>query len=234
MYDEALRVDPNFVPALLSVLSTVYNQYDDLAADRSQYAQQIDEVDKLTGRAVAIDPNDASAWFVRSQVLVELKRLDEALAANAKAEALDPFNPTFTANRANILLLSGRPNEALPLAEQAVALDRGLLGGEAYSFGVFCWSNFLLGRYDEAMRACEKAAVRDDSWGNQAWLVAGYAQQGDMVKAAIAKTELLKQQPRFTIDKFKSREGNSPSADYLQRLDTHVLTGLRKAGLPDR
>ena len=187
LYDDALRIDPNFVPALLSVPSTVYGMYDDLVlcfadigtvkrafrsvaalqilaiawaiaavcalprigihrfprylylrsrtleADHSQYAHQIDEIDKLTSRAVAIDPNDASAWFVRSQVLVELKRLDEALAANAKAEALDPFNPTFTANHANILLLSGRADEALPLAEQAVALDRGLLGGEGFS-----------------------------------------------------------------------------------------------------
>ena len=233
-YDEALRVDPNFVPALLSVLSTVYNQYDDLAADRSQYAQQIDEVDKLTGRAVAIDPNDASAWFVRSQVLVDLKRLDEALAANAKAEGLDPFNPTFTANRANILLLSGRPDEALPLAEQAVALDRGLLGEEAFSLGVLCWSNVLLGRYGEALQACEKAAARDDSWSNQVWLVAGYAQQGNMAKASIAKMELLKRQPRFTIEKIRSREATTASAEYLQLLEIHLLAGLRKAGLPDR
>ena len=234
LYDEALRVDPNFVPALVSVLSTVFNLYDDLMADRSQYAQQIDEVDRLTSRAISIDPKDASAWFIRSQVLVELGRLDEALAANAKAEALDPFNPTFTANRANTLLMSGRPDDALTLAKQAVALDRGLLGEEGFSLGVVCWTNFLLGRYDEAMRACEKAAARDNSWSNQAWLVAGYAQQGDIAKARIAKTELLKQQPHFTIEKFKSREGHSSSADYLQRLDTHVLSGMRKAGLPDR
>ena len=99
--------------------------------------------------------------------------------------------------------------------------------------GLVCWSNFLLGRYDDAMPACEKTAARDNTWGNQVWLVAGYAQQGDIAKAGIARNEVLKQQPRFTIEKFKAREATSASAGYLQRLETHVLTGLRKAGLPD-
>jgi hypothetical protein len=46
--------------------------------------------------------------------------------------------------------------------------------------------------------------------------------------------ELLKRQPRFTIDKIRSREATTASAEYLQLLEMHLLAGLRKAGLPDR
>jgi hypothetical protein len=77
--------------------------------------------------------------------------------------------------------------------------------------GLVCWSNFLLGRYDDAMPACEKTAARDNTWGNQVWLVAGYAQQGDIAKAGIAKTEVLGQQTRFTVEKFKARGRYRPA-----------------------
>ena len=235
LYDEALRIDPNFVPALLSIPNTVFTLMDsDGGADRSRFVQALDEIDKLTTRAVSVDPKDASAWYIRSNVLVELRRLEEALAADAKAEALDPFNATFTAQHAAIASMLDRPDEALALAERAIALDRGLLGEEGFSLRMVCEANFLLGRYSEAMPACEKAAVRDNLWGDQAWLVAGYAQQGDLTRASLAKAELLKRQPGFTIERFRAREAPSASAGYLRRLEIHVLAGLRKAGLPDK
>jgi tetratricopeptide (TPR) repeat protein len=118
LYDEALRIDPSFVPALLSIPNAVLTvMYNDPDADRSRFVQELDELDKLTTRAVSVDPKDASAWYIRSNVLVELRRLEEALAADAKAEALDPFNATFTAQHAAIALMLDQPDEALALAE---------------------------------------------------------------------------------------------------------------------
>ena len=235
LYDEALRIDPSFVPALLSIPNAVLTvMYNDPDADRSRFVQELDELDKLTTRAVSVDPKDASAWYIRSNVLVELRRLEEALAADAKAEALDPFNATFTAQHAAIALMLDQPDEALALAERAMSLDRGLLGEEGFSLRMVCEANFLLGRYSEAMPACEKAAVQSNLWGDQAWLVAGYTQQGDLTRASVAKAELLKRQPGFTIERFKAEEASAGSAGYLRRLEMHVLVGLRKAGLADK
>ena len=235
LYDEALHIDPNFVPALVSVALTDNSRMlNDLEFDRAQFAQAVDEMDKVTALAVAIDVNDSSAWFLRSEALTWLGRWDEALAANERAETLDPFNPTLVTNHANIVLSADRPDEALLLAERATTLERGILGEEGASIRMVCWSNLMLGRYGDAVHACEQAAARDNLWSDQAWLVAGYAQQGDVAKAEVAKTELLKQKPGFTIDKFKATEPALSNPAYLRRSETHLYSGLRKAGLPDR
>ena len=113
-------------------------------------------------------------------------------------------------------------------------MDRGFLGEEAFSIRLVCESNLMLGRYRDAVGACERAAARENWWVDHAWLVAGYAQLGDAAKTHLAKSELLKQQPRFTIDKFKTSDAASNSPAYLQRAEVHLYTGLRKAGLSDR
>jgi TolB-like protein len=235
LYDEALHVDPNFVPALISVALTDNNlMSNDLELNRARFAQALEEMDKLTARAVSIDGSDASAWFLRAEALAWLGRWDEASAANDKAEALEPSSATFVAHRAYLALAADRPDEALSLAERATTMERGFLGEEGFSTRMVCQSNLMLGRYVDAVRACERSAVRDNWWVDQAWLVAGYAQLGDAARAGVAKSELLKQQPRFTIDKFKTSDATSNSPAYLQRAEIHLYAGLRKAGLSDR
>ena len=51
-----------------------------------------------------------------------------------------------------------------------------------------------LGRYDDAILPAESLAFVD-YWVRLLYLVAAYAQKGDLAKAAVAKTELLKRQP---------------------------------------
>jgi hypothetical protein len=113
-------------------------------------------------------------------------------------------------------------------------MERGILGEEAFSARTVCQISLLLGRYSEAVRACEKAAAQQNWWVDHAWLTAGYAQNGEMTKAAIAKNELLKQKPRFTIDKLKATDTALNNSAYLQRAETHFYSGLRKAGLADK
>lgn len=234
LYEEALRIDPSFVPALVSVAMTLDNAMtNDFGADRPTFAQRQEEMDKLTDQAVRIDAGDASAWFLRAEALGWLGRWDEALAANTKAEALDPTSSTYASHRAYIVLAADRPEEALVLAERAAAMDQ-VFESEGFSVRMVCESNLMLGRYGEAVRACEAAAARDNWWLDQAWLVAGYAQQEETAKAAVAAAELLKRQPGFTIDKFKASDPAARNPAYLRRAETHLYAGLRKAGLPDR
>jgi TolB-like protein len=119
-YDEALRIDPRFVPALVSV-AVADNELlsNDLDLDRARFAQAVEEMDKLTARAVSVDVNDSAAWFVRAAALTWLNRWDEALAANEKGQALDPSNAIFVSNQAYITLVVAGPDQALVLAKRA-------------------------------------------------------------------------------------------------------------------
>lgn len=66
-----------------------------------------------------------------------------------------------------------------------------------------CKAYVFLGRYAEAMTACEKAATEKDWWLNQVYLSAAFAQHGDVGKGVTAKNAVLQQQPGYTIDRYR-------------------------------
>ena len=227
--DEALRIDPNFVPALVCRATTLHwETYEDLSADRGRFAE---EIDTLSQRAIAADDQDLSAWAERGEALVGLGRWREASAAVDKMAALDPTSLVPLTGRAWIMFATGHPAEALAAAERAIAINPP--GGTVQAMYV-CRGNLMLGRYDAAVPACEKAAALDDAeWHNQLLLVAAYAQHGDAEKAAVAKRELLKRQPGYTIAKDKATRF-SDEPEFVRQLDEYFYPGLRKAGIPEQ
>jgi tetratricopeptide (TPR) repeat protein len=108
-------------------------------------------------------------------------RWDEALSANARAQALESSNSGFVLDRAYIMIYTGQPGEALTLAEQALAMDPTR---EEWPLHYMCHTNLLLGRYDDAVATCARAAALNNWWLNQLYLCAAYAQTGDLSKAA--------------------------------------------------
>ena len=64
-------------------------------------------------------------------------------------------------------------------------------------------------------------------------LTAAYAQRGDMARSGAAKAQLLRISPQISIAQIKSyRLSDNPI--YLQQVETQYLTGLRKAGIPEK
>ena len=96
-----------------------------------------------------------------------------------------------------------------------------------------CRAYLVLGRYDDAIAACEKAVALDDWWLGHAFLVAAYAQKDEAAKAEAEKTLLLRQLPAMTIADLKAqRLSNDPA--YLEQNETHLYAGLRKAGIAEK
>ena len=132
------------------------------------------------------------------------------------------------------MLLTGQPAEALAWIDKAFALEPQDFRFVGYALAIRCRAYQALGRYNEAIAACQKAVAEgQDSWGTHADLVAAYALKGETAKAQAEKTILLKQQPGMTIaDLTAMRASNDPA--FLQQAETHVYTGLRKVGIPEK
>ena len=129
-----------------------------------------------------------------------------------------------------IMVHTGQPAEALRWLDKAFAVDPQLWGGVVFER---CRAYQGLGRYDDAIADCEKSVVEYDWWLAHAYLVAAYAQKGEIAKAEAEKLILLKQQPGMTIADLKAlRLSNEPA--YLQQTETHLYAGLRKAGIPEK
>jgi TolB-like protein len=227
-FEEALRLDPNSVRAL-SALSDAYENELEYGPnpDHKLFEQKMD---MLTGRAVGIDPNDAEAWYQRAAALSWLGRWDEALSASERAETILPWGQGTLLWRSWIMISTGRPAEALALAQRAAAIDPP---GGGWAQLMTCKSWFYLGRYGDAVTACEKSAGLNNSWIDQVYLTAAYAQKGDLNKAKIAKDELLKLQPGYTIERYRET-WYSGTPEFFDLVEKHLAAGLRKAGIPEK
>jgi TolB-like protein len=227
-FEAALRLDPNSVPALAAAA----NSY----ADELQFSPNPDhklfeqKMDALTGRAVSIDPNHADAWYARAQALSWLGRWDEALSAIERAEGLIPWAAGILVYHSWIMISTGRPADALVAAQRAAAIDPPGGGGPQL---LICKSYLYLGRYDDAVTACEKSAGLNNSWIDQVYLIAAYAQKGDVRKAKVAKDELLKLQPGYTIERYRQTWYSGTPA-FFDLVEKHLAAGLRKAGIPEK
>jgi hypothetical protein len=145
---------------------------------------------------------------------------------------MDPTRSGSNGQRADIMNAMGRHVEALALVELGLSLQSPDAGIAGYLIGSRCHASMALGRYGDAVVACEREASPADSWTPHAHLVAAYAHLGNDAKTQAEKTKLLTQRPGFSIADFKAfRTSDVPA--YLQQTETHLFSGLRKAGIKE-
>ena len=230
MYEEALRLDPTAASALIGLGSALHMQLlDDPTADQEHLVQAMNDV---SNRAIRADPDDPMAWLLRGNALLLQMRRAEALEANSVALRIDPHLASALQDQAALLISMGRPAEALAILERADASDSGAESGQTTSLYT-CRAHLALGSYRDAARACERAlALGLDWWFLHMLSSAAYAHSGDASKAALAKSRLLEQRPDMSIAKFKAMK-RSDDPVYADQTETHLIGGLRFAGLPE-
>ena len=230
-YDKALQLDPNLTLAITGRADTLNDQlFFDLHADHDRLVR---DLDKASARAVSADPDDAWAWKIRASALAWQWRWPAAVEAAAREMSLDRLSLEPFLAQAEILLRTGHPAEALVWADRALALQPQNPFALALALLSSCQAHQALGRYDEAIAACERSVAQSDLWWGHLYLVAAYAQRGDTEKTRAEKTELFKEQPGITITDLKSLRVSNDSA-YLQQTEAHLYAGLRKAGVPEQ
>ena len=229
-FDEALRLDPSFVPAIRGRWQTLEYELDlGPKADTNRILQEMDE---LSFRAISIDNTNSGAWFERADTLTRQWRWEAALEANAKAGKVDPTNGWALNQRAGLMILAGQPQEALTLIERQVALDPQDQEELGWVMLQRCRAYMALGRYDEAIAACERDVALDNWWLPHLYLVAGYALTGKDAKAAAEKATLLQLRSGTSVADFKKLYYSDNPA-FVQQMEAHLLAGLRKAGFPE-
>ena len=230
LYARALRLDPNSAQALMGQALTIGSQLDiDPNADHDRLVREYED---MTVRLVAVAGNEARAWNIRANALQRAWRWEAALEANANAQRIDQTRPGSIGQQAEIMIAIGKPAEALATVERGLALQTPDASGIAYLMAARCHASMALGRYEDAIAACEKASTLADYWPAHAYLVAAYAHLGNDAKVAAEKAKLLSQRPGFSIAAYKALRVSDVPA-YLQQTETHFLAGLRKAGIKE-
>jgi Flp pilus assembly protein TadD len=116
----ALRLDPNFVPAMVNL------------ADLYRMQQRDDEGRKWLEKAVAVAPNAAEPIHALGLLKIRQKQYREALNLLSKAAMLQPTNVRYSYVYAVALNSSGQPERAITVLENAHRIrpaDRQVLVG---------------------------------------------------------------------------------------------------------
>ncbi len=230
-YDEALRLDPTLGHALSGRAGTVY--YELVENPHADHDRLVQEYDELSFRALFADQDNPRAWRLRAMALAFQWRWEAALDANSAARNIDPTSWAAIVERGELMVYMGRPSEALAVVEQALALESADPISVQFAMYTRCRADMALGRYDEAIAACEKSTALYDWWLPHFYLVAAYTHQGETAKGAVEMAKLLKQRPTASIADYKALKLSNVPA-FWQQTEEHVFADLRKAGIPEK
>jgi tetratricopeptide (TPR) repeat protein len=229
LYEKALQLDPRLVGAMVDLGGT-YGTELDLNPPAGGYRLRR-ALDELSLRAVATDRTDPRVWYLRSYAQHYNGRWEESLESAAELQRIEPYHITAFVQRANALIALGRSDEALAQVDQGLALDPSGRAG-ANLMRKKCQALSYLGKYEQAIAACEKAATLHEMMSPYFFLTADYAQVGQMDKAAAAKTRLLELKPRVSIARFEANVAGNPV--WARQAESNIRPGLRKAGIPEK
>jgi TolB-like protein/class 3 adenylate cyclase len=229
-FDQALHLDPNYVPAIRARWRTLEYELD--FAPKPNVSRILREMDELSFRAISIDSANGASWQYRTDTLLRQGRYEAALEASAKSGCFPQRGCSgwSAIHRAGIMLQTGQPQEALVLADRALDARNQEEAGWAHLQR--CRACLALGRYDEAIGSCEKDVALDNWWLPHLYLAAAYALKDDPVKAAAEKGAVLELRPGTSVADFKKLYWSDNPA-FIEQTELHLLAGLRKAGFPE-
>jgi adenylate cyclase len=227
LYDEVIALDPEYPRgyarlALLLALDAVMGR-----TDSSQKANA--QAMEIIAKAISIDPEEGHFYALRGVVHAQMRQYDEALADAAKALSLEPNHPGVLNESASVLWRSGKPEQALPLFDRLFRLSPVPVIG---NFTGACMAYNLAGQYEKAAEMFKKAIQKYPQvyLGHLGYAISA-ALLGRTEEASGAVKELLRVNPRFSIEQFKEFQARVGVRD--QSAVEKFSEALRKAGLPE-
>ena len=152
-------------------------------------------------------------------------RYEEGVAEAERGVELDPNSGQANYNLTVVLRWAGKSKEAIPVIRKALRLEP--IPPDIYVQNL-ALVYFQTGDCKEAVAACEKGLKRQpDHLSSHVIAAAVYGSCGREAEARKEATEVLRINPKFTVESFTK---NLPYKNPSDR--DRTIQGLRKAGLP--
>ena len=221
LFEQALKIDPNDAGALAGDAQTYFldKTYGWANPETAYDAKILGQAD----RSIALARDDARPYFVKSQYLKDLHRLDEALRAAEAGLAVSPNSAHMLATRAITEIYIGNFEQGKTDVQQAMRLSP-----RDPSLGR--WHNYMadaelgLGHFEAVIEESSKAIDAGYKvFFSYLNLAAARAFKGGIDEAKAALAEARRRNPKLSV---KWLTGRKP---ILQPW----FDALRKAGLPE-
>ena len=220
--EETIALDPEFAEAY-ALLGATHQL--DVYLGTSRPKDSVAKAIELTQKALAMNDSLAEARSRLGVLYSWSGRYDEGIAESERAVELNPNSGLANFNLAVVLRYAGKSKEAIPVIRKALRLEP--IAPDIYVQNL-ALVYFQTGGCSEAIAACDKGLKREpDSLNNQVIMAAVYGSCGREKEARKAATEVLRINPKFTVESYTGILPYKNPAD-----KDRTAKGLRKAGLP--
>jgi len=212
---ESIALDPEYAVAY-KVLARAH-LYDFWIEPNIPQEQILAEATGLLEKAINLDSNYAEAYSLLAYVYMWKRENQKALKLANKAVSLNP-------NSAETHFRLGKMHTFANNIEESILEYRYAIRLNPFPPGIYLWSLGLsysaLHQYDEAIRWCEKAIqIEPDNLMARIITTVVYSRAGHDEKAQITAKEVLRINPKFSLDRL------------AKRAHPNFIEALRKSGL---
>ncbi|MGB6012387.1 MAG: tetratricopeptide repeat protein, partial [Desulfobacterales bacterium] len=219
--EEAVALDPNYAPAYRA-LSATYLMDVWLGTSKSP-KQSLAKAIELVQKAIALDDTYAEAYSALGFLYSMREQHDKAVLTAEHGVALNPNSADAHLFLGHSLRFAGRYEESIPEYKTAIRLNP--IPPNNYLFGI-AKSYAGTGQYEEAITWGKKAVLQNpNDFIAQIILTEIYSLSGRYEEARAQAAEVLRIQPKFTLEKWAKRI-KGPNKE-------KAIDALRKAGLPE-
>jgi adenylate cyclase len=230
--ERSLKMDPQNARALTNLSFKYTDRLLTLqSSDREGDTRQAED---LVSRALAVDPNTASAHFAKSELLSTEKKFDEAVAEAERALALDPSFVSAYNGLATAYCFLGEPQKALGYAEKSLRLSPR----DPYLYAAQFEKGFalsMLGRDDEALEWISLSTAAAPEWPTPQAIRASLLALTGHKEEAQATLQLYLSLSTTTAKTVQQWRAQMPSASPVFVAYGHRLVdGLKQAGMAEQ
>ncbi len=221
LLEEALALDPTY--SKIYVFLAKAHQNDVWYGMTKSPEQSLARGFELAQKAVSLDDSNGAAYSVLGTMYAMQKQYDKAIAACEQAVSLDPNSSLNFMWLGLVLTWAGKADEGIRYLEHSIRLN-------PFAPPVF-FNNLAVayrdaGQYEKAIEECKKALQREpNAHSPYIHMAISYLRLGREEEARAAATELLRVNPKFSLESYaKVLPFTKPVAD-------RIIEDLRKAGL---
>jgi len=220
--EEAIALDPDY-PWAYYILGRSHMMDVWVRASKSP-KESIRKAIELVQKAIAMDNTNADAHSLLGFLFSMTKQYDKAIAQAEKAVALNPNSAWGHFGMGKTLFFAGRSEESIPEYKIAIRLNPIPPNNHLWSLGL---SYAYTEQYEKAIKWCEKSVRQEpDDLLSRMMMTVVYSLSGKDEKARTEADEVLRIQPKFSLEKFKKK------LTYKKEVDRERFLGaLHKAGL---
>ncbi len=218
--EKAIALDPKYALAY-HLLAATYA--DEVPAGLSENPRlSLKKAMELEQKAIALDNSLALPHALLGWIYTLMLQHDKGIAECEQAVNLEPNSAIAHFYLSMALRYAGRPKEAITVAKEAIRLDPIPV---SYYYQSLTNSYCLMGQYEEAIAAGKKAtSLEPNNLVAHAFLAAAYALHGREEEARVEAAEVLRINPKFTVDYW------AKTIPYKNEADRELIIGaLRKA-----